>query len=219
MRAAFLTPAILIAACALGTARDEGTEPAVEKPYTATKSAPVTYDIDYRVIVTAPANTKSLKVWVPVPQDDAGQQVAAGTWSVFPTDVKPTFHTEKVFGNHFAYFEFSSPQGAQIIAHSFKATVWQLDWNVEADKVARIEKWPSTFGPYQRAEHAIVIDDRVKRLATGLAGKGGAAGDLEAVMRWVQDNMAYDHSASSLIASTAHALDKKRGDCSDYHGL
>ena len=81
------------------------------QPYTATKSAPVAYDIDFRVIVTAPAGTKTLKVWVPVPQDDAGQKITAGEWSVFPSGVKPAFHTEKVFGNRFAYFEFASPQG------------------------------------------------------------------------------------------------------------
>jgi transglutaminase-like putative cysteine protease len=86
-------------------------------------------------------------------------------------------------------------------------------------KVERLAKWPATFAPYQRAERGIVIDDRVKRLAGELTGKGGPAGDLAAVMGWVQTNMAYDHSATSLIASTEHALAKKRGDCSDYHGL
>jgi len=219
MRSALLIPAVLIAACALAVALDEPPRPAVDKAYTAVRSAPVTYDIDFRVVVTAPAGTKMLKVWVPVAQDDAGQKVAAGTWSVFPADVKPAFHPEKVFGNRFAYFEIASPQGAQIITHTFKATVWQLDWNLDASKVTRVEKWPMAFDPYQRAERGIVIDDRVKRLADGLAGKGGPAGDLDAVMRWVQDNMAYDHSTTSLIASTEHALATKRGDCSDYHGL
>jgi hypothetical protein len=189
------------------------------RPYAAAKSSPVAYDIDFRVIVTAPSGTKVLKVWVPVPQDDLGQMVEAGTWSVFPTNVKPTFHTENVFGNRFAYFELASPQGAHVIAHSFKATVWQLDWNVDVGKVAQVGKWPSSFDPYRRAERGIVIDDRVRKLAGGLAGRGGPAADLGAVMGWVHDNMAYDHSVTSLVASTDHALSKKRGDCSDYHGL
>lgn len=219
MRVSLLPIAILVAAGAVGFAREKEPEPAVDKPYTASASAPVTYDIDFRVIVTAPSGTKTLKVWIPVPRDDMGQQVAAGEWSVFPTNIKPTFHTENVFGNRFAYFEFKSPQGAQIIAHSFKATVRQLHWHVDASKVRHVEKWPATFAPYQRAERDIVIDDRVKRLAGELRGKGGPAGDLTAVMGWVRTNMAYDHSATSLVASTQHALAKKRGDCSDYHGL
>src|SRR5262245_47591031 len=104
---------LLVAAVVAPTLATERA-PDPDKPFSAAKSAPVAYDIDCRVVVTAPAGTKTLKVWVPIAQDDEGQKVAAGEWSVFPADVKPTFHTEKGFGNHFAYFEFPSPQGAQI---------------------------------------------------------------------------------------------------------
>jgi len=194
-------------------------EPDPARPYTAKKSTPVEYEIDFRVIVTPPAGAKSLKVWMPIPQDDEGQKMTAGEWSVFPNDVKPYIHAEPVFGNRLAFFSFQSPQGAQIIAHRFRATVWQLDWDVQAEKVDHIEKWPSAFDPFRRAERGIVIDNRVMRLAGELSGKGGPVGDLGAVMTWVQDNMTYDHSLTSLIGSTEHALDKKRGDCSDYHGL
>ena len=92
------------------------------KPYSAAKSAPVAYDIDFRAVVTPPSGTKTLKVWVPVAQDDAGQKVTEGEWSVFPSDVKPTFHTEKVFGNRFAYFEFAAPQGARRYMVAFTPT-------------------------------------------------------------------------------------------------
>jgi len=216
--AAFV-PLVAIALSLVSFAGQASEEPDATRPYAATKSAPVTYDIDFRVIVTAPSGTRTLRVWVPVAQDDLGQTITDGEWSVFPNDVKPTFHFEKLFGNRFAYFEIASPQGAQIIAHSFRATVWQLDWNVNAAKVARVEYWPMAFEPYRRAERGIVIDDRVKRLAGDLSGKGGPAGDLGAIMSWVHDNLAYDHSVTSLVASTDHALSKKRGDCSDYHGL
>ena len=219
MRLLLSFAAIGVMAGVMVFAEPDSPGPDVSRPYTATRSAPVNYDIDFRVIVTPPAGTKTLRVWVPVPQDDVGQKVTPGEWTVFPDDVKPTFHTEKLFGNRFAYFEFASPQGAQIIAHAFKATVWQLDWNVNAAKVGRIEQWPASFDPYRRAERGILIDDRVKRLAGGLAGKGSPAGDLDSVMGWVQENMVYDHSVTSLVASTEHALEKKRGDCSDYHGL
>ena len=194
-------------------------EPDPAKPYTAVKSAPVNYDIDFRVVVTPPSGTKTLRVWVPVAQDDLGQKVADGEWSVFPMDVRPAFHTEKVFGNRFAYFEFANPQGAQIIAHKFRATVWQLDWNVEPAKVEKVATWPLAFDPFRRAERNILIDDRVKKLAADVSGQVSPAGDLAAVMDWISANMTYDHTTTSLVASTEHALTKKRGDCSDYHGL
>jgi hypothetical protein len=219
MRTTLLHAALLIGVLGCIPCVGEVAEPDAGRPYAATKTQPVSYDIDFRVIITAPSGTKTLKIWVPIAQDDEGQKVGAGNWSVFPGDVKPSFHTERVFGNRFAFFEIQSPQGAQIIAHTFKATVWQLDWDVNAGKIARVEKWPTAFDTYRRAERGILIDDRVKRLAGDLAGKGRPGGDLGAVMGWVQDNMEYDHTVTSLVASTDHALSKKRGDCSDYHGL
>src|SRR5262245_53357546 len=41
-----------------------------------------------------------------------------------------------VYGNQFAYFEFHNPQGAQIIRHQFPVKTWEVNWNVEPDKVA-----------------------------------------------------------------------------------
>ena len=174
MRFILLLSSILACVCAASLGAGDLPEPDAQQPYRATKSAPVKYDIDFRVVVTPPAGTKTLKVWVPIAQNDEGQTVADGEWSVFPDNLKPTFHTEKVFGNRFAYFEFHSPQGAQIIAHSFKATVWQLDWDVQPAKVLPVANWPPEFDPYRRAERGIVIDDRVKRLAPRPGGEGWA---------------------------------------------
>src|SRR5262249_7273502 len=166
---------LLLLAAGVFALPTRGAEPLPEldpaKPYTAAKSAPVAYDIDFRVVVTPPSGTKTLKVWVPVAQDDLGQKITEGDWSVFPADVKPTFHTEKVFGNRFAYFEFASPQGAQIIGHTFKATVWQLDWDLDAAKVQKVESWPAAFDQFRRAERNILIDDRIKKLAGDVTGK------------------------------------------------
>ena len=212
MRIAILA-VVLLVGLSVGAA-----EPDPAKAFTAAKSAPVSHQIDFRVVVTPPAGTKTLRVWVPVAQDDAGQTITEGEWSVFPMEVRPEFHTEKVFGNRFAYFEFADPQGAQIIGHKFQATVWQLDWNVEPAKVEKIAKWPAAFDKFRRAESHILIDDRVKKLA-GVVTKDSPAGDLAAVMDWISANMTYDHTVTSLVASTEHALTKKRGDCSDYHGL
>jgi transglutaminase-like putative cysteine protease len=195
-------------------------EPDPTQPYTATRSTPVTYDIDFRVIVTAPQNTKKLRVWVPIPQSDKGQEVKTGTFSTFPVEVKPMTHTEPVLGNTFAYFEFDNPQGAQIISHSFRAAVWEQRWAVDPTKVVRIEKWPASFDPFRRGESRVVVDDKFKKLAEQIAGgKSNPSEELDAILGWAHDNLTYDHTNTSLVASSEHALDKKRGDCSDYHGL
>ncbi|HJZ54672.1 MAG TPA: hypothetical protein VKE74_06915, partial [Gemmataceae bacterium] len=178
-----------------------------EQPYTAARSAPVSYDIDFRVILTAPQGTKQLRVWVPVPPSDRGQEVKPGAFTTFPAEVTPGLHTEPVFGNTFAYFEFDRPQGAQIISYTFRASVWELKWDVDPAKVVRVEKWPAAFDSYRRAERFVLIDDRVKTLAGQLAsGQPNPAAELDAVMGWAQQNLTYDHTDTSLVASTDHAL-------------
>ncbi|VTR95031.1 Uncharacterized protein OS=Blastopirellula marina DSM 3645 GN=DSM3645_09212 PE=4 SV=1: Transglut_core [Gemmata massiliana] len=209
---------VVLAALLPAFARAANPDP--NQPSTATRLNPVTYDIDFRVIVTAPQGTKVLRVWVPVPLSDQGQEVKPGTFATFPVEVKPTTHTESVFGNTFAYFEFPNPQGAQIISHTFRATVWEQRWDVDPVKVTRVEKWPAVFDPYRRSESRVVVDDRFKKLAGQIAGdKPNPLAELNEIMAWATDNLTYDHSNTSLVASSEHALVKKRGDCSDYHGL
>lgn len=213
-----MTRALLALALTTAPLRAAELDPA--QPYSAARSEPVAYDIDFRAIVTAPQNTKKLRVWVPVPQSDKGQEVKPGTFATFPLEVKAALHTEPVFGNVFAYFEFDNPQGAQIITHTFKATVWEQRWNVDAAKVTRPDKWPAGFDPFRRTESRIVVDDTFKKLAGTIAGgKPNPAAELDSILSWAHDNLTYDHTNTSLVASSEHALSKKRGDCSDYHGL
>jgi Transglutaminase-like superfamily len=46
-----------------------------------------------------------------------------------------------------------------------------------------------------------------------------ASDDLANVMNWVNKNIKLGHEDCSLKGSSMHALDKKTGHCSDFHGL
>jgi transglutaminase-like putative cysteine protease len=189
-------------------------------PYQARRANPVTYDVDFSVVVTAPYHTKLLKVWLPLPQSDAAQQVEEGGITTFPMKVQPAVAKEPVFGNKFAYFEFHHPEGGQIIRHRFKIKVWELHWDLEPSRVTRVERWPAGFDPYLKADHAVMVDDRVQAAVKEIVPeRRGAAQDLDAVMDWLESHMTYDHSKASLKASAEHALTARTGHCSDYHGL
>ncbi len=198
-------------------------EPALDPllPYQAEKSSAVTYDVDYSIVVTAPYHTKVLKVWLPLPQSDAGQEVESKSLTSFPAKVKPQVASEPVFGNKFAYFEFRDPQGAQIVRHQFRAKTWELNWKLNGDKIAAIEKWPASFDKYRRGEsQAVVVDDRFQTLLKQIVPqRSSPLADLSSVMLWVGDHFAYDHHDASLKADSTHGLDKRRGHCSDYHGF
>jgi transglutaminase-like putative cysteine protease len=189
-------------------------------PYRARKSNPVTYKVDFSAVVTPPYKAKVLKVWMPVPPTDSGQEVSGSRFSTFPVRVKPKVGTEKVHGNTFAYFEFRDPKGAQVVRHRFTVKVWQLDWDVDPARVARVERWPDSFHPYLRGEPLIPVGGRFKELAGSIVKeRSNPARDLARVMDWANANLTYTHDDCSLQGSALHALEKKGGHCSDYHGL
>jgi transglutaminase-like putative cysteine protease len=190
-------------------------------PYQAQRSNPVTYDVDFSVVVTPPYHTGTLKVWLPMPQNDPGQEVTEGSLTSFPMEVKPTVGIEKVFGNKFAYFEFAKPEGAQIIRHKFQIKVWELRWNLDPKQVAAVDKWPAAFDRYRQGEsQAVEVDDQFDKLLTEIVPKPtNPLTDMISVMNWANANFTYDHDHASLQASSRHALEERRGHCSDYHGF
>ncbi len=191
------------------------------QPGTSAKSNAVSYEVDFSVIVTAPEGTKLLKVWLPLPPSDDGQQVRGRELTTFPAQVEPTIGAEPVYGNTFAYFEFPKPAGAQVIRHRFGVTVHQQDWGVEPKLVTRPATWPASFGPYLRADDAVGYDAAIAKLAGDItSGTTASPGDqLNALSDWLQANMTYDGAKGSLTADAQYALRSRTGHCSDYHGL
>jgi transglutaminase-like putative cysteine protease len=216
-----VTAATLIGLSA-GAADDPKVGPKLDPamPYKARKAEPVTYDVDFSVVVTAPYHTKTLKVWLPIPPSDAAQEVKDSDLSTFPVAVKPKVGTEKEYGNTFAYFEFDHPEGAQIIRHKFKLTTWELNWDIDPKAIVKPTDWPAAFKPYLKADEAVKFDDPLAKFATDIVrDRKDATYDLDAVMGWLQENMTYDHSKASLSADAASAFKTRTGHCSDYHGL
>ena len=188
--------------------------------YSGERSNPVQYAVDFSVVITAPYHTKVLKVWLPLPPSDAGQEIRHSQLSTFPLSVDPQVGTESVYGNKFAYFEFHAPLGAQIIRHRFDAIVWEMRWHVDAAQVASVDNWPPSFTPFFRSVDPLATNDAFRRVLQGITTAGESpAESLFASMVWIDHNMTYDHGHASLRASAEHAFDDRRGHCSDYHGL
>ena len=190
-------------------------------PYQAERRSPVTYEVDLSAVVTAPYKTKLLRVWMPIPQTDYGQEVLSSRFSTQPIDIHPTTDTELLFGNQFAYFEFNNPEGAQLVRHQLKIKVWELHWNIDPQKVQTVESWPETFLPYRRGEQqSVVVDERFRNLVAQIVpSPKDPLADMMAVIGWADQNLKYSHINASLRASSVHALENRGGHCSDYHGF
>ena len=190
-------------------------------PYQAKRGNAVTYDVDFSVVVTPPYKTELLKVWLPIPQSDFGQEVTSSELTSFPLRVEPQVASEPEYGNKFAYFEFAKPKGAQIVRHRFTIKVWELRWNLESEKIVVPTVWPRDFDPFRQSDQqSVIVDERFTELVREIVPQpGNPLRDLTAVMNWVNKNVDYDHENASLSASSVHALEKRLGHCSDYHGF
>ena len=188
-------------------------------PYQAVRLDPVEYDVDFSVVVTAPYHCKLLKVWLPLPQTDVAQGISDSRLTTFPMEVEPKIGVEATYGNKFAYFEFANPHGGQIIRHRFKARVWELRWNLEPSEIVAISAWPPSFNPYLRPQRISDQDAFTETLREIAAQATDPADDLFLAMKWIDQNLTYDHVNASLQADADHAFSKRRGHCSDYHGL
>src|SRR5689334_17959963 len=89
------------------------------QPYRVERINPVEYQVDLTIAITAPHKTKNLQVWLPIPPSDNGQTYRRRALGSSPQIVEPKLGVEPTFGNQFAYFEFTKPQGAQLLRHQF----------------------------------------------------------------------------------------------------
>lgn len=209
----------LLCAATASSARASDLSPTA--PCSAALSDAVTYEVDFRAVVTPPHHTEVLRVWLPIPPSDGTQAVAESSFETWPMDVEPRIESEPVFGNRFAYFEFDHPKGAQMIRHSFRITTHELRWDLDPARVQNVTDWPASFQPYLRGEEqAVVLSAAVVEKAREIVpAPGNAAADLSSVIDWIEGNLTYDHSNASLRASSEWALERQAGHCSDYHGL
>ncbi|MEO1498812.1 MAG: transglutaminase domain-containing protein [Planctomycetota bacterium] len=208
-----------LAVVALASSPTQAATP--DEPYRAVMGEPVETEIEFRIAVTAPHHTKTLRVWVPIPPSDSAQTCESLGFETFPRAVEPQIGTEPTFGNRFAYFEFKAPRGAQMIEHRLRVTTRAMRWSVDPLRVSPPAEWPVAFEPYLRSDAAIELGEDVDALLGEVAGDADASApaDLRSAMNWLEDNMVYDHSVASLSGSSRHALEQRRGHCSDYHGL
>ena len=200
------------------TPRDFRLDP--DLPYRAVPDNPVSYDVDFSVVITAPYHTKVLKVWLPLPPSDVAQQITNRQLNTCPQNVTPEIACEPLYGNQFAYFEFHDPQGGQIIRHRFRAKVWQLRWNIDPADVTAVTSWPTEFNAYLSPQSNLARDAEFRATLNQIVPRpSGRAADLVSVMNWIDQNLSYDHASASLRADAQFAFRERRGHCSDYHGL
>ena len=148
----YLISFLLLIGCLLATDTnvvawegEPGPGDGTKSPLAPAKTSVAKFNVDFRVAIMAPAKTRKLRVWVPLPPSTATQVVTESEFRTFPREHQPQLTREPTFGNAFAYFEIDSPDGALEIQHTFAAEIAQLDWDVDYSKVANAASWPQAL--------------------------------------------------------------------------
>jgi transglutaminase-like putative cysteine protease len=175
-----------------------------------------TFAIEYVAKLSGvPEGTKTLRVWVPVPQDSTVQTIRDLSFSQ-PAQLA----TEPKYGNKIAYWEINQPQSGAEIRMKFICTRREVVMDL-----ARLSKEgtdPDTqFAVFKRADKLVTVDEDIRKLSRQItAGKQTTVEKARAIYEYVLGNMTYDKNHPGWgTGSTQHACDVGKGNCTDFHAL
>ena len=177
------------------------------------------FDVRHEIKVTPPEGSKNVRVWMAYPQDDPLQTVA---------DMKidcPHPHRVETDadGNKVLFVE--APAGKEFsIVQSFNLVRRETRVSTDAAKARPISaadraKYAADLAPNTH----VVINDDVKKLAREITG--GETNPVVAARKiydWELQNIQYwvkdpDNLKASPVGSTVYTLEKRTGNCTDFH--
>jgi hypothetical protein len=175
-----------------------------------------TFEIHYVGIVSAvPADTRTLRVWMPVPQSSTVQSISNVTFTM-----PPQLNTETEFGNQIAFWEFKDPGAELELGMSFVCERKEVIMDLERLADDGTEA-PDQFTAFLRAERLVLVDDEIRGLSRGITvGKTTTLEKARAIYDHVTEHVTYDKNHVGWgFGSTRHACDVGKGNCTDFHAL
>lgn len=162
-----------------------------------------------------PAGTKSLRVWLPVPQDSTVQAI---TDLSFSRDVKQT--VEPKYGDKLAYFEVENPQATLDVTMKFTCARQEVQTDLAALK-NEAQDAAGDFTVFKKPDALVLVDDHIKSMAQDITkGRTGTVDKARAIYDHVVSHMTYDKNHPGWgTGSTQHACDVGKGNCTDFHAL
>lgn len=172
------------------------------------------------VIKEIPSGTRSVEVWLPVPQDNHVQKV----WDLqvsAPARYRITRDSE--YGNRFLYVRVVNPTSA--------AMTVEMKLKARRNEIVN-RPGPAVSGPpmavadpllprFLAPDRLVPLNDRVRSLSSEVVGQ--ARDPLEKarlIYNYVLANVKYDKTGSGWgRGDLGFVCDEKRGNCTDFHAL
>lgn len=172
-------------------------------------------EVRYEVALRALPAGKQLRLWIPLPANDAHQRVEALAVDA-PWPHRET--REPRFGNRMLYFEANSGEGGEArVSVRYTVSRW---WHrsdlaaLEGDGVERED-----LSRYLQPSRLVVADARIRGIAERLVrGRASTLAKARAFYEHVRGEMRYDKSGQGWgRGDSAYACDAKAGNCTDFH--
>lgn len=175
-----------------------------------------TFAIDYLgKIPSIPDGTKTLRVWMPVPQDSTVQKIRDLTFS------QPArLTTESKYGNRIAYWQIENPPASLELTLKFVCA--RKEVRIDLNQLrAEGKDSAEAFGVFKRPDVLVIVDDEIKQLSNQItAGKTDTLSKSRAIYDYVLGKMTYDKNHPGWgLGSTRHACEVGKGNCTDFHAL
>lgn len=184
-------------ACALASPAAGGAERSVEMRYVAHVEA-------------VPADVNILELWLPIPQDNAHQEIT-DFGVTCPFTYKIT--TEERYGNKTLYLQVENPPTEFDVELAFRVKRYE---NTAAFGRGQDE---GLVEPALKSQKFVPLSKEVRVLAQKIVeGRNDATGKARAIYEHTLGHMTYDKNGTGWgRGDYRHACDVGRGNCTDFH--
>lgn len=162
-----------------------------------------------------PTDAGSVRVWVPLPRNDALQQAELVS---IDSPVEGRRTVEPVHGNAMMVFDVTPSEGA--------TATWKLSWRITRRELRGSEADRSAdppVGSYLKAERLVPSDGVVAELANQAAGSPGATSIAELTRRMYDFTLSHMNYSKQGVGwgrgDAVWACDSKYGNCTDFHSV
>ena len=191
-----------------------------------TNSGPVprsrTFHFDYTATVpAAPAGTRAVELWLPVPHDDASQQVRRLR---ITTPVAYDIQTGE-YGNRILHLRATGAalQGFRVEMSLDATRREHLSLTQASGPRPAAEAPDPNLSRWLAPDNLVPLDPKIRLWATEVVSKAGAKTDLEkarAIYEHVVSTVSYDKTGQGWgRGDIYYACDARRGNCTDFHAV
>ena len=215
MQRLLLGAAGLLAACATGNGNGANA-------YADLTPANASFAVQNNLSVPVPEGTKEVRIWFPLPREEAGQQIsdlqieAPAGWQ----------QTRDQHGNRYVYVDAKTPTGTVEVKTSFKVRRQLEHGNVDPGRTrpltaAEKQQFAADLAPNKH----IVIDDEIVQLAARIRGSDDNPVIVaRKLYDWVLNNIDYwvkdpGNKKASPVGSADYCMTSRTGNCTDFHSL